>query len=131
MCIEGATGSNARNINGVFEPTTEMCDGLTVFRKKGNSDVWLEFNRSVMDWFVRPTSSRGTSKGWAYVKVDSVCLPHESPAGRWQIWLGDKFELQPNVSIACLSPVPESIAQVMETLQQVELAEVSNTLHRP
>ena len=125
MRIEGVTGANAGNVNGIFEPTDEMCDGLPVYRKKGNADIWLEFNTSVMDWFVRPTSSRGTSKGWAYVKLESLCLPQDISTGRWHVWTGERFELQAAASIACLSPVPAHIASVIDVIRQAELLEVS------
>ena len=27
----------------MYEPTIELCDGLPVYQKKGNSDMWIEY----------------------------------------------------------------------------------------
>jgi hypothetical protein len=29
-------------LNGIFEPTSETCNGMTVYQKKGDIDTWLE-----------------------------------------------------------------------------------------
>ena len=41
--IRGAKGPNAVTINGVYEPTEEMCSGWPVYRKRTDSNKWLEF----------------------------------------------------------------------------------------
>lgn len=42
ICIEGATLDRARLVNGIFEPTLEKCNGMTVYRKKSDPGLWLE-----------------------------------------------------------------------------------------
>ena len=41
--ISGATGRNAANINGFFEPTEEKgLDGRVLYRKRGEAFMWME-----------------------------------------------------------------------------------------
>jgi hypothetical protein len=42
ILIEGATVDRAKYVNGIFEPTSETCNGMTVYQKKGDPDTWLE-----------------------------------------------------------------------------------------
>lgn len=42
ILIEGATVDRAKYLNGIFEPTSETCNGMTVYQKKGDIDTWLE-----------------------------------------------------------------------------------------
>ena len=41
--IRGAKGPNAVTINGVYEPTEEYCNNWPVYRKRGDTNKWLEF----------------------------------------------------------------------------------------
>ena len=41
--IRGAKGLNQSTINGVYEPTDEVCSGWPVYRKRGDANKWLEF----------------------------------------------------------------------------------------
>ena len=45
--IRGATGPNASLVNGVYEPTKEICGGWPVYRKRGGPDIWLEYTNEV------------------------------------------------------------------------------------
>lgn len=103
ISIDGATGSNATHINGIFEPTDEICDGQPAYQKKGNETVWLEFYRESNYWFVRSTANRGTNKGWAYCTANGPCLPHTRPASTWKVYNGSQFETIPSFQIQLLS----------------------------
>ena len=41
--IRGATGPYASKVNGIYEPTDELCGGWPVYRKRGGPDIWLEY----------------------------------------------------------------------------------------
>jgi hypothetical protein len=41
--IRGAKGLNQSTINGIYEPTEEVCSGWPVYRKRGDANKWLEF----------------------------------------------------------------------------------------
>ena len=41
--VRGANGPSASSINGVYEPSNEICGGWPVYRKQGDPDKWLEY----------------------------------------------------------------------------------------
>ena len=97
--IAGATGPNASCINGVYKPTAELCDNVTVYAKIGDGDVWLEYHAAHMSWMVRPTTSKGTDGGFALCAVPVKCLPEKCPPGQWEVGDGDKVVPQPAITI--------------------------------
>ena len=98
MCLDNVTGPHALNVNGIYEPTDEMCGTLTVFRKKGNDDQWLEYHRS--KWRVRKTSSRGTDKCTAWIVAERPCLPQDCTAGLWHVDMNTPgYEISPMVTL--------------------------------
>ena len=48
--IDGATGVNAGNINGLYEPTEEMVGHTSVYRKVGENDTLIEYIESAGKW---------------------------------------------------------------------------------
>jgi hypothetical protein len=42
IIVKGATADRAKFLNGVFEPTDEVCNGMPVYQKKGDPGTWLE-----------------------------------------------------------------------------------------
>ena len=96
--LVGATGDNATAMNGVYEPTSEMSSGgVTVYRKVGDAEMWLEYYAGTGRWQVKPTAFRGLDGGFAYCAVPAKCLPEECPVGQWQVYADG--ELVPNASI--------------------------------
>ena len=57
--IGGATGRGAAYINGFYEPTDEIVGRISVYRKVGDTNVWIEYNEPSGIWYVKSTSSRG------------------------------------------------------------------------
>ena len=61
--IRGSTGENASLINGVYDPTDELCGGWPVYRKQGHPDIWLEYtvaDNEVRFFTVLPTINCAT-----------------------------------------------------------------------
>lgn len=48
--IRGALGPSASSINGIYEPTNEVCGGWPVYRKHGDPDKWLEYIVATNEW---------------------------------------------------------------------------------
>jgi hypothetical protein len=99
--IAGVTGDRAAIVNGVYEPTPERsADGtVTVYRKVGDANRWLEYHAPREQWQVK--HEKGTASSWAYCAVPAKCLPGECPAGKWQVPnAGGQFEAQPVVTVA-------------------------------
>ena len=91
----GATGSNAANVNGVFEPTGDVQNGKALFVKRGDASKWLRFN-PVGCWLV--SSAADTSIGWCQsVGPDKA---HDDPTSvtKWQVYSGSDWEDQADVS---------------------------------
>ena len=125
VCIEGATGPNSHLVNGVFELTEELCDGLPAYKRIGTrNEMWLEYNADLFKWKVRQTASRGTAKGHASCSVVSACLPQDCPEGMWQVWSDSQFDVQTGVSVVCLSPIPRHAEMIMEQIREREEREV-------
>ena len=102
MVIEGATGEHSSaKTNGLFEPTDELRDGLPMYQKKGDSSTWLMFNGGDRKWFIQSPKNLQSTACRAYCKADAICLPHDCPAGRWQIVApgGSTFENQASITI--------------------------------
>ena len=72
--IEGATGTNAGGINGMYEATAELSGDMPVYAKVGDRDVWLEYRTDRKQWQVKPTVSKGTDGTWAYCTVPDGSL---------------------------------------------------------
>ena len=50
LVIQGATADRAKFLNGIFEPTSELCNGMPVYRKKGEPGIWLEMVKTASGW---------------------------------------------------------------------------------
>jgi len=94
--IQGATGPKASCVNGTFKPTDEISNGATVYSKVGDTDKWIEYQRN-QKWAVKRTSSKGTTKCWAYVACDSLRPLEECMQVDWMVSVsgGEGFEAQP------------------------------------
>ena len=129
VLLSGATGSNADKINGIFEPTSETCDNLPVYKKKDTKEeIWLEFNKGLSYWFIRSTSNRGTNVGWSYCAVSLPCLPQGCPASKWQIYNGKEFETVASLRVLLLSGPPQHLQAMADNISSVIKSEVFFTI---
>ena len=127
VCIQGATGIGAAFINGVYEPTDELSGNVTVYRKLGAGDWWLEYRASVKQWQVKPTASKGTDVCWARCAVPVKCLPTECPGGQWQAYDGSKFNPQPVVTVSVASEEEIEACRVVKGICSVRIVGATGT----
>lgn len=69
ITIAGSTFQRSNFVNGIFELTTEMCNGKPVYKKRGDGSVWLEVVKTAAGtwrWYVKPTSARGPENSVCY-----------------------------------------------------------------
>lgn len=62
VIIKCSKVDRSKYVNGVFEPTDEVCNGMPVYQKMGDADTWLEMVKTVTGswrWYVKPTRERG------------------------------------------------------------------------
>ena len=72
--ISGAYGPFSDIVNGVFEPTSQQCCGVGVYRKRDDGDKWLEYSSNALKWNVLDTAHRGQSWGWAALRPGGAAL---------------------------------------------------------
>ena len=48
-------------MNGTFEPTEAVQNGMPVYAKKGDGDTWMELvnGKSGYRWYIKPTKEKG------------------------------------------------------------------------
>ena len=80
-----------------------MSGGMPVYRKQGDPDKWLMYHPPNNNWNVQPTSHKGTSSAYAYLKCDPPCLPDNGTKRTWQVG-GGGFHLQADVDISIATP---------------------------
>ena len=84
-----------------------MSGGMPVYRKQDDPDKWLMYNPNDKDWYVQPTSHKGTNIGWAFLKCDPPCLPENGTKRTWKVQRGlasDGHQLQADVDISIATP---------------------------
>jgi len=96
--IRGARGPNAVTINGVYEPTDEMCNDWPVYRKRGDPNKWLEFFETSSKWYIKATTDKGRPRGWMRLTANPPKRPEECQTV-CEVWDGNKWTSQPSVSI--------------------------------
>jgi hypothetical protein len=109
--VRGATGPSASSINGVYEPTNEICGGWPVYRKQGDPDKWLEYIVATNEWYVKPTADRGRAEGWMCLASDPPTRP-ELSRGTCEVWDGDRWTVQTTVTVLTAACAFESMLDV-------------------
>jgi hypothetical protein len=78
--ISGATGGNAWNVNGLFEPSEEKSsDGGVVYKKRGDASSIIEHINC--KWQIKHAKDKGKDNCWA--QVGGYC---ELQACKWNVW---------------------------------------------
>ncbi len=102
VSVTGATGESAAHVNGMYDPTEEVVDGATAYRKRGDPGRWLQYNAASKDWNFQPTANRGPSIAYAYVACDPLRLPDQCEGLVWKTYdgkVGGGHELCPLLTI--------------------------------
>ena len=111
--VKGATGSNAALINGFYEPTTEIVNNASVYRKVGDADKLMEYVDG--QWWIHESVHRGKARGWAYATVYPAVALEDCPIDCWEVYDGDDWVAQPSFSISVSS---------LEAFEEFELTQV-------
>lgn len=67
IMVRGAVGTCAQQVNGIFDPTNEICGGWVRYRKRGGQDSWIEYSEVRGQWHIKPSASKNTTNAWAYM----------------------------------------------------------------
>lgn len=124
VLVAGATGVRMHMVNGCYEPTSELCSGLPVYRNKDAPGFWLEccLLGSVYKYYVKQTEYRGEKclTSYAYgacsANAHEVCLPQDCIPGKWQVSTGSGFTLQPTLTIQCVysGVLPNDLTNILQ-----------------
>lgn len=113
--LAGATGKSEGRFNGVFEPSDETQNGFPVYRKKADTDTWIELvnGASGWRWYLKPTANKGPESSicFAYYQCDehNIPLPSECTAA-WNIHTASGFVTQPTkVTLESDLPLPDHL----------------------
>ena len=115
VLIDGATGPNAGTVNGMYDRQPPRAaagraraDGSTPgvgapdYRQRADPDRWL-FRATDGKWRVSDTGDKDARKtdGWARTAdpVADGTLPHEAPAGGWEVGVDEKWVPQSAVTV--------------------------------
>ena len=109
--IAGATGPSGPSINGVYEPTDEICGGWPVYRKKDDNEKWLEYIVATNEWYVKPTADKGKAEGWMCIASDPATRP-ELSKGTCDVWDGERWTTQNSVEISAMPGHFQSMTDV-------------------
>ena len=96
--IRGAQGPSASSINGVYDPTDEICGGWPVYRKRNDNEKWLEHHTATNEWYVKPTADRNRAEGWMCLASDPPCRP-EQCTGVLEVRNGERWTVSDSVTV--------------------------------
>ena len=112
--LQGATGVNAAKVNGWYEPTTELSNNVSVYRKIGNGDKWVEYVDGC--WNVKTTKDRGKAAGMAGARITPAVALEDVPMDCWEVYIGrGSMVAQASFSVSVSS---------LEAFQEHELTQV-------
>eukprot|EP00729_Bicosta_minor_P010283 gene10283-biopygen325 len=96
--IAGATGNNARFVNGAFSKTGAMQNGTPVFSKEGDADMWCYCAPDGL-WYVTDTEDKDANNdnGWAGSVEKGLAAPQLAKA--WGVLVNGAWALQPAVKL--------------------------------
>jgi hypothetical protein len=139
--IKGAIVDRSKFVNGIFEPTDETCNGMPVYRKKGDPDTWLEMVKTASGtwrWYVKPTKERGPDKSicFGYGTSDDVVLPQNCKKECWYVYDNTAFvkEVQVTCELVQGSSLPQHLQDMAEEGRIVSLAaknDLDREMNRP
>ena len=100
--IRGAMGPSASSINGIYDPTDDICGGWPVYQKRGDSEKWLEHHAATNEWYVKPTADRNRAEGWMCLASDPPTRP-ELSRGLCEVWNGERWTVADSVTVLIAS----------------------------
>ena len=133
VVISGAEGPRCDRVNGIYEPTDELCNDLPVYKKKTDSGIWMEciIHSGEYKWYIKPTANRGPTDKTSYAScpVDGgkSGLPQNCKSGKWDVGTGKGFVNQPSTLCALSDPsvpVPSTLLQALSRVDARLMQEV-------
>lgn len=106
--ISGATGPFASSINGIYDPSPEVVDGGTLYMKRYDITMCIEYYEASKQWQIKPLQNRGQKAASAFVACPTpVPLDTISEGGMWRVFNGQAFHRQPALLVT--TPSTETV----------------------
>ena len=130
--ISGATGKNSAQVNGTFEPTDEVQNGLPVYKKKGSDgSLWVEAVKGASGWrwYLKTTANKGleSSVCFAYVNFSlyNAGLPQDVKSG-WFVYCEEGYLgfLAQSLSVEPVGSESTSLKQKIDAFKSSQKVEV-------
>ena len=116
--LSGASGEYSHRINGYYEPIDEIVGNATVYKKMGDgANMWIEYYAGTRQWYVKPTSDRGTSRGWATATISPARPLEDCPSSCWEVYDGSsRYVNQSSFSVSISSRASFEAAYAAEVI---------------
>ena len=101
--ISGATGADAKHINGTYKLTGGVTHDLSAYRNSEDGYWWWEYYSPAKQWQMKSTVQRGANCYIACCTVSSKCLPQHCPQHHWGVIRG----LSPSPTALTITAVGE------------------------
>ena len=100
LVISGAGGIYAARVNGIWDVSGEVVDGMFVYFKRGDTSLCLEYNSFYRGWRITSMDRRVIGLGgYAYVNCDPPA-PVEQCTAVWNVSIDPDWEAaQPTVRV--------------------------------
>ena len=77
---------------------------MPVYRKLGDSDMWLMYHSASKKWMIVKTANKGADKCVAFLYC-GYCLPVQGPKCKWQMAdIDDNFKKDNGIVITIVAP---------------------------
>eukprot|EP00729_Bicosta_minor_P032618 gene32618-biopygen4690 len=110
--IKGAARMFGARVNGMYEKVEEMQNGKPVYIKVGSLGMMCCWYAPNGKWYVSPTKDKDANEAAAVAHSIEAGLAAPELAARWNAWSGDKWEVQPAMTVAVLSGAEVHAAKV-------------------
>ena len=121
----GGTSNRATRLNGTFEMTTEVCNGMPMYQKQGDPDTWLSMCKTKTGswrWYIKPAKEKGpdSSVCFGYGISSDVVFPQECDAKCWYCYDGTSFQKEARIVVALVAGavMPTEVFAMRATRQE-------------
>jgi hypothetical protein len=126
--ISGATGKSENSVNGTFEPTEEIQNGLPVYKMKGNDGLWVEAVKGASGWrwYLKPVKNKGPDSSICFAYIDftptTLALP-QYVDGVWTVSCTEGFVKQTTISTVSVGGESDRLSALVNDVRAKLLEE--------
>lgn len=102
VCVSSASGLYGDDVNGLYDPTLDVCDGAFVYKKRDRSDIYIEYSGDDRRWLLRSSGQLFGGEDSCFASLTSPQpLPLEQVQnGIWKVFDGSDMAVDNSVRVA-------------------------------